>query len=298
MPISLNPIKFIYLSNLGLFQTFLISWSYLLTLDLSPTPGCLNEVSKMQIWLCSRPTCKFCSGCPLPLASSSSSLACLRSPWWSLPAHLSDQIHAPHHHLHLRTQIGSTKPCRGPHTPCSSGCMLLFTPAWPSTFTQRATLTHPLRLCRRHLLQSLPWAHREDWMCFPWTLLSLNFSHPSTCHIIFYLFFLQSWWLGGPSGQELYLTHLPMPSTEQQIRDVVGILYIFWNLNLMWILLSYWWKLYIFRFFRGKNHFLKSLQFLYYRSSSLIQAFIQICHKIFKSWTIYLFMYNIHCSMF
>lgn len=126
MPISLNPIKFIYLSNLGLFQTFLISWSYLLTLDLSPTPGCLNEVSKMQIWLCSRPTCKFCSGCPLPLASSSSSLACLHSPWWSLPAHLSDQIHAPHHHLHLRTQIGSTKPCRGPHTPCSSGCMLLF----------------------------------------------------------------------------------------------------------------------------------------------------------------------------
>lgn len=160
-----------------------------------------------------------CDGSCFSPCSSSSSLACLHCPQWSFPAHLSGQAYSPPMPSIPWTSCTNHVGC--PHTLCWSGCMLLFPPDSPITFIWRAT---PILSdsCRTYLLQK---AHRERWVCALWTFSSRHLSH----HIVVYL--LSSLILEGPSGQGLYLIHLRIPNIKQQTRNIVGILYIFWNLN-------------------------------------------------------------------
>lgn len=177
MPISLNPIKFTFLFNLR----FCFSPS----LSLEVTCWLWVQNANQTVLL---PSLKTLRGCPLLLASSSSSLACHLGP----PAHLSDQMFPHPHQLHFYAQT-STLRC--------SGCMLSLVPASPIPFIHSPGEPHSSFQTDRAgcISSSLPWAHRGESMYFLW-----NFPFPPISHIILCSLFLQSWWLGGPSGQGWY----------------------------------------------------------------------------------------------
>lgn len=120
---------------------------------------------------------------PPALASRSSYLACQHGPLWSAPAHLSDQMFPHPHHLHSYTQTRDTKPCRSPHTPCCSGCVLLFMPASPTTCIHSPGELHS----SFKTVQDAPPPESSRSPQRGMDVLSLSFPHPSNLshHIVF-----------------------------------------------------------------------------------------------------------------
>lgn len=213
---------YLLLQSQVLFQIFPIFWSHLLCPGLSPPPGCLHEASRKANL--SVPCLKTLQWSPLPLSWGSRSSACPDGARWSaLPIPLTRWPHSCYLLLVLPARTRNTKPWRAPHTPM----LLELHPLVHASLIHHLRLdsyTHPLRLCRRHLLQKVfPELTKRNQCAF--SEFPIPLSVPSYC-----LPFLQRWRLGGPSGQGLVLIPLSTPSTEEQPRDVVGI---FWNLNLI-----------------------------------------------------------------
>lgn len=87
------------------------------------------------------------------------------------------------HHLHSYTQTRDTEPCRGPHTPCCSRCLLLFMPASPTIFIHLPRELHSSFNTVQDASPPEPSLSPQRGM----DVLPLNFFHPSSQshHIVF-----------------------------------------------------------------------------------------------------------------
>lgn len=239
--ISLNPIKFIFL--------FKLRFCFTPSLSLEVTCYLLVQNANQAVLL---PSLKTLCDFPLFLASSSSSLACQHGPRWPSLAHLSDQMFPHPHQLHFYTQTS---------TPRCSGCMLLLEPASPTTFIHSPGEPHSSFPMVQDASPPESSLSPQEGM----NALSLKFPLPyNLSHHIVFTF--PSALMAGPKAPQgrgsIPHIHLPMPSTEQQTRATVGVLWIL-EFQPAGDLLKLLVKLYTFRFLKRKNHFLKSLQFLY-----------------------------------
>lgn len=126
-----------------LFQIFPVSWGISCLRVWALCPAAWVKYPKCKCGCAPALLKKPCGGCPLPLGSNSTSVACFHGLWWSAPSiFLARQLPTPDTcTLHSMSEAGAPN-CVG--FPCTSRCyggVLLFTPASPTTFTWRAALT-------------------------------------------------------------------------------------------------------------------------------------------------------------